>query len=316
MEKWGRPVPIPILGLVGPTASGKTELSLSIAHKLGQTEILYADSMAIYKYLDIGTAKPTLEQRMLVPHHLIDLLEPTERWSSHSFRTEAMRIFADLSARHSIPLIVGGTGFYLKSLYQPAVAQGSPINQRLRLVLDRMANCQLFARVNDIDPPRARKIGKNDRKRLIRALEIYHQTGIPPSAFEKKSIGHHPSYRFILVGLSLSRDDLKKRISERTGKMLTDGLIQETQRLIDKGFSYDIPAFKNFTYQPVVQYLQGQITMNKLEELITTGTNQYLKRQQTWFRKAPIHWVTSEGKSHDSISDEIIGWYYKMTSGG
>jgi len=319
MENWFFPNTLPtfpILSLVGPTASGKTELSLILAQKLRKVEFIYADSMAIYKYLNIGTAKPSSEQRSLFPHHLIDILEPNQIWSSFRFRVEALRCIHECIERHSLPIIVGGTGFYLKNLYQPTIAQGSPANPQLRFVLERFSNPQLFARLKTIDPHRALQIGKNDRKRLIRALEIYHQTGMPPSYFKNLSLKAQKSYHFILIGLEYEREDLKKRITERTQVMIKQGLIQETQEVLSKGFSPSVPALKNFTYMPVVQYLQGYLTVQQMEKQIITGTYQYLKRQSTWFRKAPIHWITTEGKNFDIISDEIINYYFTYFKGG
>jgi tRNA dimethylallyltransferase len=307
----------PIICLVGPTASGKTELSLHIAQKLGNIEIIYADSMTLYKYLNIGTAKPTTEQRALIPHHLIDILEPTERWSSFRFRAEAIACMTAIRERKNLPMVVGGTGFYVKSLYQPLIAKGSPANANLRRVLERLTNLQLYARLQAIDPPRARHIGKNDRKRLVRALEIYIQTGIPPTSFEKSSqFAQSQHSQYILIGIFMNRSELKKRIHERTNKMFAEGLIQETQQLLDKGYPADVPALNNFTYRPIIQYIQGKISFSEARQRIITSTGQYLKRQDTWFRKVPVHWISTEGKNNDIICDEIIDWYLKMKSGG
>jgi len=319
MENWFFPDtsrPIPILGLVGPTASGKTDLSFLLAQKLEKVELIYADSMAIYKYLSIGTAKPTIEQRRLIPHHLIDILEPDQIWSSFRFRTEAFRCIWECLERHSLPVIIGGTGFYLKSLYEPFVPQGSPSHPRLRLIFEGYSNPQLFARLVAIDPPRASQIGKNDRKRLIRALEIYHQTNKPPTFFKKFPSKAKIPFQFIFFGLDYKKVDLKRRIIERTQYMIKEGLIQEVQDILSKGFSLNVPALNNFTYGPVVQYLQGGITIQQMEKLITIGTFQYLKRQFTWFRKAPIRWISIEGKNPDIISDEIIHTFLSYFKGG
>ncbi|HQK82547.1 MAG TPA: tRNA (adenosine(37)-N6)-dimethylallyltransferase MiaA [Atribacter sp.] len=319
MENWFFPDnldPMPILCLAGPTASGKTDLSIFLAQKLGKVELIYADSMAIYKYLNIGTAKPSIEQRGLIPHHLIDLLEPDQIWSSFRFRVEAFRCILECLERHSLPIIIGGTGFYLKSLYQPSIPQGSPAHPRLRLLLERYSNPRLFAYLVAIDPPRAFQIGKNDRKRLIRALEIYHQTGKPPTSFKKITSKTRNPFQFILIGLDHKRVDLKRRITERTQLMIKQGLIQETQDILLKGFSPNVPALKNFTYGPVVQCLQGRLTIQQMEKRITIGTFQYLKRQLTWFRKAPVLWISTEGKNFDIISDEIIRIFLTYCIGG
>jgi len=319
MENWFFPDasrPIPILCLVGPTASGKTDLSILLAQKLEKVELIYADSMAIYKYLSIGTAKPTIEQRRLIPHHLIDILEPDQIWSSFRFRTEAFRCIRECLERHSRPIIIGGTGFYLKSLYEPSFPQGSPSHPRLRIIFEGYSNPQLFARLAAIDSPRAFQIGKNDRKRLIRALEIYHQTGKPPTFFKKFPSKTKSPFQFILFGLDHKRVDLKSRITERTQHMIKEGLIQEVQDILSKGFSPNVPALKNFTYTPIVQYLQGHLTVQQMEKQITLGTFHYLKRQLTWFRKSPIRWISTEGKNLDIISDEIIHTFLSYFKGG
>ncbi|MCX6088944.1 MAG: tRNA (adenosine(37)-N6)-dimethylallyltransferase MiaA [Atribacterota bacterium] len=292
--------------LVGPTASGKTELSLTLAKVIGRVEIIYADSLAVYRYLDIGTAKPTLEQRREVPHHFVDFLDPKQKWSAYRFRTEVLRCLSDLSARQRTPLVVGGTGFYLKSLYQPLMARGCPADWRIRLILEKRPSSFLYAYLKRIDPSRAEHIGKTDRHRLMRAVEIYIQTGKPPTCFEKQSVPVSPSSpSFLLIGLSLERSLLKKRVEERTRLMFARGLVPEVRHLLHSGYEETDPAFQNFTYRTVCAHLRGHMTEEEACEMIIQETNRYIKRQETWFRKAPVHWISIENKSPVRILNEI-----------
>ncbi len=274
---------------MGPTASGKTELSLHIAEKLGKIELIYADSMAVYKYLDLGTAKPAPEERIKVPHHLIDFLEPDERWSAFDFKRRASALYKEIISRGKVPIVVGGTPFYLSVLKEMSLPYVAP-NPRIRAILERMSSPQLFALLREIDPQRAQKIGKNDRKRLIRALEIFIITGKAPSSFLKRE-REKDTKNLVMVGIKLDKETIKKRIRKRIEKMFVQGLVEETLRVLNMGYSPDAPALNNFTYKPIVELLQGKISEKEAFEKVEKGTLSLLKRQLTWFRKEPILWL-------------------------
>jgi len=284
-----KPEQLPWICIVGPTASGKTELSLHIAEKLGKIELIYADSMAVYKYLDLGTAKPAPEERIKVPHHLIDFLEPDERWSAFDFKRRASALYEEIISRGKVPIVVGGTPFYLSVLKEMSLPYVAP-NPRIRAVLERMSSPQLFALLQEIDPQRAQKIGKNDRKRLIRALEIFIITGKASSSFLKRK-REKDTKNLVMVGIKLDKETIKKRIRKRIEKMFAQGLVEETLRVLNMGYSPDAPALNNFTYKPIVELLQGKISEKEAFEKVEKGTLSLLKRQLTWFRKEPILWL-------------------------
>ncbi|MCD6156452.1 MAG: tRNA (adenosine(37)-N6)-dimethylallyltransferase MiaA [Candidatus Atribacteria bacterium] len=284
-----KPEQLPWICIVGPTASGKTELSLYIAERLDKTELIYADSMAAYKYLDVGTAKPAPEERTKVPHHLIDFLEPDERWSAFDFKRRASTLYKEIISRGKVPIVVGGTPFYLSVLKEMSLPYVAP-NPRIRTILERMNSPQLFALLREIDPQRAQKIGKNDRKRLIRALEIFIITGKAPSSFLKRE-RERDTKNLVMVGIKLDKETIKKRIRKRIEKMFAQGLVEETRRVLNMGYSPEVPALNNFTYKPIVELLQGKISEKEAFEKVEKGTLSLLKRQLTWFRKEPILWL-------------------------
>ncbi len=291
-----------LLCLVGPTGSGKTELSLTLAEQIPQTELIYADSLAVYRYLDVGTAKPSREAREKVPHHLVDFLDPCMRWSAFAFKREVMQLVPEITWRGNLPVVVGGTAFYLQSLWQEPLFEGIPTNRSLRLSLAHLSSEKIFALLKSIDPSRAQKIGKHDRRRLIRALEIFLGSGHLPSAKKKKAL---PPFTPLFFGIHWEKEVLKKRIIERTKNMFRQGLVEEVEALFARGYTFPLPALENFTYLPVVELLYGKITANEAKERIVKGTLLFVKRQMNWFRKWPITWFCGEHSSWENMSREI-----------
>ncbi|BER92004.1 tRNA (adenosine(37)-N6)-dimethylallyltransferase MiaA [Atrimonas thermophila] len=288
-----KPEQIPWICIVGPTASGKTELSLRIAERLEKIELIYADSMAVYKYLDVGTAKPEPEERAKVPHHLIDFLEPDKKWSAFDFQKSASALHREILSRGRIPVVVGGTPFYLSTLKNEASLPHVAPDSRIRVILDQMSAPHLFALLREVDPQRAQKIGKTDKKRLMRALEIFITTGRVPSSFLKRR-KRGSGKQLMMVGIKLDKNIVKKRIRERIEKMFSEGLVEETHRVLSMGYPPEAPALNNFTYRPVVALLQGKINTREAFQKIEEGTLSLLKRQLTWFRKEPILWLEKD----------------------
>ncbi|HPZ81237.1 MAG TPA: tRNA (adenosine(37)-N6)-dimethylallyltransferase MiaA [Candidatus Atribacteria bacterium] len=286
--------------IVGPTATGKTDLSVALAEKIGKVELIYADSLAVYKYLDIGTDKPPLSFRERVPHHLVDFLDPGERWSAFQFRKEAIYLHREVLERESLPVVVGGTAFYLWALYRSFLFEGAPAESNIRLILERLSTEKLYALLRSIDPRRAQKIGKYDRKRLIRALEIFWKTGQLPSLLSPRPSPFLP----LMIGIYWSREKLKERIRHRAKEMFDEGLVEEVEMLFAQGYSPDIPALLNFTYRPVVRLLQGKVSREEAQEEIVRGTFRFLKTQINWFKKAPVIWIEGEGKSLSILVEE------------
>lgn len=292
-----------VLCILGPTASGKTDLSIAIAERLPNVEIVSADSLAVYRYLDVGTAKPPKDVRTRIPHHLVDFLDPSERWSAYDFRKAALRLFHEMRVRGSFPVVVGGTAFYLDVLLRGLPAQGAPHNERLRRILERMGTEQLFALLVAIDPHRAEKIGKSDRKRLIRALEIFFLTGDIPSKKMPSRASQH--FQYLLVGISWERRELEKRIWERVEEMFRRGIVEEVEDLFRRGYRFPLPALENFTYRPVVALLEGKHSLAEAKEAIFRGTMLFVKRQMNWFRKMPIVWFSPEEGRFGKIAEAV-----------
>lgn len=295
-----------VLCLVGPTASGKTAVSLALSELLGNVEIISADSLAVYKYLDVGTAKPSREVRARIPHHLVDFLEPSKQWSAYDFRREAQRLFGEISSRRNTPVVVGGTAFYLHVLFQGIPFSGAPRSKRLRLVLERMRTEKLFALLKSIDPYRAEKVGKNDRKRLIRALEIFFLTHHPPSE-KRGAFQERENLRYLLLGISWDREELEKRVRERVEGMFRQGIVEEVRHLFSLGYRMPLPALENFTYRPVVALLEGRLSLEEAKEEIIKGTLLFVKRQMNWFRKMPILWCNPE---YGDLSQVAVRMYH------
>lgn len=289
--------------LVGPTRSGKTDLSFLLAEKLSGTELIYADSLAVYKYLDVGTDKPSWECRQRIPHHLVDFLDPKERWNAFAFRKAAIRSILDIQNRKAFPIVTGGTAFYIHALWKPDYREGTPADERIRIALSHMQGEQVFALLKNVDPYRAQKIGKKDVQRLVRALEIFMVTGHPPS--EKRPQRDSSIFMPLLFGIYWERETLKKKIVERVELMFKKGIVEEVERLLAKGYTFSIPALNNFTYFPIVELLQGRISLLEAKEKIQKGTFLFAKRQMNWFKKWPIIWFLGEAMSQETIARKI-----------
>ncbi len=293
----------PILCILGPTGSGKTAVSLELAEQLPKVEIVSADSLAVYRYLDIGTAKPPKDARTRIPHHLIDFLDPTERWSAYDFQKAALRLFHEMSFRGSFPIVVGGTAFYLDVLFRGAPLWGAPRDERIRRTFERMRNEQLFALLTHVDPHRARRIGKGDRKRLIRALEIFLLSGRIPSA--SRSNEEPTGFQYLLVGIAWEKSELERRIQERVENMFREGIVEEVAHLLRLGYHLPLPALENFTYRPVVALLKGKCSLPEAKRAILRGTMLFVKRQMNWFRRMPIVWFSPERGDLGKLAKDI-----------
>jgi len=296
--------------LVGPTASGKTELSIKIAEFLN-CEILSADSRQIYKYMDIGTAKPSLEQRQKVPHHGIDLCTPDESYSAGQYGQYGRRIIEEILSRGKIPLVVGGSGLYIQALVH-GIFQGNFKSESLRQELKKQAQEKglplLYERLSQIDPETASKIHPNDAKRIIRALEVYMLSGIPISHWQKEKT-QPGNFRPLFFGLWWDRKQLIQRIHARVHQMIEQGLVEEVQRLLEMGYS---PAKHNALdsvgYKEIVQYLERKISLDHAISEIQKNTRRFAKRQMTWFkRNSQIEWIhVPEAPDWDKIAESIV----------
>jgi tRNA dimethylallyltransferase len=268
--------------ILGPTGVGKSNLAVEIAKKTN-AEIISADAMQVYRVMDIGTAKPTLEERSGIPHHLIDIRNPDEEWTVSGFVEEANR----LTAKNPNAIIVGGTGLYLWSLlegYSFPLAEADP---ELRKRLSQEPLERLYQKLKEVDPAAAEKINANDKKRIIRALEVFELTGIPITEAQKK---RKPETKrlgspHVLIGLNLPREELYKRLEERINQMIQKGLIEEVKGLLGKGYSKDLPAFQALGYKEVIEYLDAKWSKDGMIEELKKRTRHFARRQMTWFKR-------------------------------
>lgn len=307
--------------LVGPTASGKTSVSIELAKKLNG-EIISADSMQIYKHMDIGTAKVTPEEMEDIPHYLIDIVYPDEEFTVADYKENAEKFIADINSRKKLPIVVGGTGLYVNSLvYDLNFTQVPPneeIRNRLESLADKYGNEYIHKMLEKIDNESYNKINVMDRKRIIRAIEIYEVTGKPMSEQNKNFRKPIDKYNLVVVGLNMDREKLYERINLRVDKMVEEGLVEEVSKLLEMGYNKDLVSMQGIGYKEIISYLEGELTLEESLELIKKGTRNYAKRQLTWFRRDKrIKWVNvDEFSSMDYLIEYIIDYSEKIFKEG
>ena len=276
---------LPLLAIVGPTAVGKTALSLALAQSLSG-EIVSGDSRQIYRGMDIGTAKPTLEERATIPHHLIDIVDPDEEYSLALYKTQASTAIEDIAIRGRLPLLVGGTGQYLAAVLQgwsiPSVPPQPAFRAQLEQEADEYGAEALHKRLVAIDPAAAAAIPVSNVRRVIRALEVYHVTGQPISAQQQK---HPPPYQTKTIWLTLPAEHLYQRIDDRVDAMMKAGLLEEVQRLLEWGYTWDLPAMSSLGYREFQPYFAGTATREEAIQRLKFNTHAFARRQRSWFRR-------------------------------
>ncbi len=283
---------IPLAVILGPTGTGKTKLSLELAKYL-PVEIVSVDSMQVYQGMDIGTAKPSLEDRKKVPHHLIDIVPPDYFFTVAEFRERALKVIEEIYARRSFPLLVGGTPLYYKVLFGefsiPHVPPDLEFRRRMRELAEKEGEYKLYEELKKVDLKTASKIHPRDLKRIIRALEVYYKVGKPISelAGEKKEDRFYISK----IGLYMPRDLHYRTLEERVDKMVEQGLVDEVRNLYLKGINENFVSMQGIGYKEILRYLKGEITLEESINLIKRRTKEFVKRQYTWFKKyKDIHW--------------------------
>ena len=309
---------IKILAVVGPTASGKTAISVELARRLGG-EVVSCDSMQVYRRMNIGTAKPTEEETRGIAHHLIDVVEPDAPFSCADYVTMAGEAVKKISARGKLPILCGGTGLYLDRFLCGEMEE-THTDESLRASLFQYAEEKgvdaLHERLRSVDPESAETIHPNNVKRVVRALEIYEQTGIPKSEFDRRSQTGESPYEAVVIGLHYPRREvLYERINRRVDVMLEDGLLEETKQLLDEGvFDVNLTAAQAIGYKELLGYLRGEETLIEATENLKTATRRYAKRQLTWFGAKPyVVWVDMEKdgslRSLDDVCSEIVALF-------
>jgi tRNA dimethylallyltransferase len=300
-----------VLLLVGPTAVGKTGLSLEIAQTLGG-EIVSADSRQIYRYMDIGTAKPTFDERAVVPHHFIDTKDPDELYSAGEYGRDARAVIQDLLQKDIVPVVVGGSGFYIRALvdglFAPEISDHE-VKEKWRRRLVTKGREAVFAELERVDPRTAERLHINDTQRIVRALEVYELTGKPISQFQEGQ--EEPAdFEPVFIGLERDRSELVQRIEQRVDLMMDQGLMQEVQALLEKGYSPDVNALATVGYQEVVAYLQGEYDFDEMVERIKIHTRQYSKRQMTWFRRdLRVNWLNLTGMAREDQIRAVLSFW-------
>ncbi|WP_333637749.1 tRNA (adenosine(37)-N6)-dimethylallyltransferase MiaA [Tissierella praeacuta] len=299
--------------LIGPTAIGKTALSVELAKRING-EIISADSMQIYKYMNIGSAKITKEEMENIPHHLIDIIFPNEDFTVADFKNNAVKLIKDINNRGKLPIVAGGTGLYINSLvYNLNFTQVAP-NEEIRVKLeslgDKHGNEYLHQELEKIDIESAEKISVNDRKRIIRAIEIFEITGKPMSEHNKNFRVPVEDYNLVMIGLNMDRKELYNRINLRVDIMIEEGLVEEVNNLLKMGYNKELVSMQGIGYKEILMYLEGNISLEKSIELIKQGSRNYAKRQLTWFRRDNrIKWVNVDKFSNlDDLSQYIIDY--------
>ena len=276
-----------VIVICGPTASGKTALSIELAKKING-EIISCDSMQIYKYMDIGTAKPTLEEQKEVKHHLIDFVEPNQRYSVAEYKKDAEKSIEEILSKGKTPIIVGGTGLYVDSLIYgieyPEIELDEEYRKQLEKEIEEKGLESLYNKAKEIDSKAMEKISPNDKKRIMRVVEIYKATGKTKTEQEIESRTHEVKYDYKVFAIKMDREKLYERINKRVDMMIEKGLIEEVQNILKKYDKFPT-AMQGLGYKEVVEYLDGKTTKEEMIDKIKMQTRRYAKRQITWFKK-------------------------------
>jgi len=301
-----------ILVILGPTAGGKSDLAVALARRLNG-EILGADSMQVYRELNAGTAKPSAAQRAAMPHHLVDVVDPTEAWTVADWLEAAEALIADLHAQGKLPVVVGGTNLYLKALLE-GMFEGPPADEVFRASLKGLAPQQLHRRLLEVDPDASDRIDPNNRKRLVRALEVHHLTGRPISALQAQwSAEANKPYRHdpILIGMRFSPDVINRRINARVKTMFrpedaAEDLVTETRRLLDAG-RLGAQARQALGTKQIIEHLEGRATLEDTFERVKIETRRFAKAQRTWLKRfRGVHWLEADEASPGQLAENAL----------
>lgn len=298
--------------VLGPTASGKTDVSIQLAKALN-TEIINADCMQIYKHLNIGTAKATPEEQQNIPHHLLDFVEPTQEFSVSEYKSLAMPIIKNLIDNGKIPVIVGGTGFYVQSLLTNYdygnSCKSEELRTKLNLLAEKEGNNAVYEILKSVDPESAKKIHCNDVKRVIRAIEIFELSGIKKSEINNTMQTNTQNFiKPLIIALNWNRPDLYSRINLRVDIMISNGLINEVENLVKTfNLSNNNQCMQGIGYKEVLEHLDNKINLDELKEKIKINTRHYAKRQLTWFKnQIDATWYNLSEMSKENVVNDIL----------
>jgi tRNA dimethylallyltransferase len=303
----------PLIAIVGPTGAGKSRLAVHLAQKFNG-EIVNGDSRQVYRYMDIGTAKPIPEERTAIPHHLYDIVNPDESFSLAQYQELVDRSIKDIQERGKLPLLVGGSGQYIWAILEgwaiPRIVPDPEYRKKLESIAASRGAEELYRQLLDIDPTAAQKIDQRNIRRVIRALEVSHQTDKPISELQKKKA---PDYKTLIIGLTTERAELYRRIDERVDAMIHQGLIGEVEKLNQMGYSFDLPAMSSIGYKQIGMMLRGEINREEAIRQIKTDNHRFVRHQYAWFRLQDerIHWFNVQTEIEAAIGT-LIADYYEM----
>lgn len=296
----------PLLVLCGPTAVGKTAAAIVLAERLG-AEIVCADSRTVYRRMDIGTAKPTPAQRTRVPHHLLDIADPDQPVTLAAYGERATQAIREIRTRGRVPVLVGGTGLYVRAIVDGYAIPQVPPDESLRRRLEALESATpgaLHRRLEAVDPVAAVRIHPRNTRRLIRALEVFERTGRPISELQRRA---GPQSSALQIALTVDRSVLYRRIDERVDAQLAAGLVDEVQTLLARGYAPSLPAMQGLGYKEIIEYLQGRAALDEAVRRLKRNTRRFAKRQYTWFRRdGRIRWLDVDGWTAEEVADRII----------
>ncbi|MBA7560297.1 MAG: tRNA (adenosine(37)-N6)-dimethylallyltransferase MiaA [Dehalococcoidia bacterium] len=292
-----------LLGIVGPTGVGKSHLGIQLAQALNG-EIVNADSRQVYRFMDIGTAKPTPQERATVPHHVIDVVSPSENFSLAQYQQLAVKAIEGIQQRDKLPIVVGGSGQYIWSVLEgwgiPQVAPNPEFRQSLEVRADVGEGGKLHEELNAVDPEAAQRIDPRNVRRTIRALEVFNETETPYSQLQRKEA---PPFNIFVIGLTTDREELYRRIDLRVDKMIELGLVDEVKRMTSRGFDFNMPALSSIGYRQIGQFLRDELTLPGAIQQIKFETHRLARQQYTWFRLEDdrIHWFDIQRTTDSQI---------------
>lgn len=303
-----------IIQVLGPTGVGKSGIALELAEKIAG-EIISADSMQVYQGFDIGTDKIKKEEMRNIPHFMIDILDGCSQFNASIFLEKSFKIAEEIISRGHIPIVCGGTALYLKTMIKgifPENKEKKVPRHKLKQIAARQGTLHLWNMLNEVDAEYAKRIGKNDKIRIIRAMEIYYNNGLPPSEIFKKTTTPFKDYRFIRVGLNMSREKLYTRIEERVEDMINKGWVEEVRRLKTQ-YPLDCPPFKSLGYKEISMYLENELDFETALKLVKQHSRNFAKRQLSWFRQElDIHWFDPE--DYPGIEEFVLKELWKSQS--
>ncbi|MCL0058629.1 tRNA (adenosine(37)-N6)-dimethylallyltransferase MiaA [Dehalococcoidia bacterium] len=299
-----------LVAILGPTAVGKSKLAMDLAQQL-DGEIISADSRQVYRFLDIGTAKPTPEERSLVPHHLIDIVDPDEDFNLATYQGLAHAAINDVQRRGKLPFLVGGSGLYVRAVLEgwsiPQVPPNAQIRQELEARAEAGGGDTLFQELRRLDPEAAGEIDPRNLRRVIRALEVCRSTGKRFSELRKKA---SPDFDTLIIGLTVERAELYRRIDSRVDRMIEQGLVEEVSDLIGRGYSPDLPSMSSVGYQEIGRFLSGETDLATAVQRVKYETHRFARHQYAWFRlnDERIHWFESNEETGNQALELIFRW--------